>query len=364
MIRKIDPQRLEQAAAWRTRLGESPEEYADEHSSWVREDLRNREAWQAVQEPWESLGQHTTAPAIIRLRREALHHAYAAVRSNSNFAGRFRWRAIAAAAAVVVFALTVLLAWRQYVPDVYSTGAGERRTVTLMDGSQVTLDSRSEVTVRYTANARVLALLRGQARFDVAHDGKRPFRVAAGQHQVVATGTAFDVDMLGPAVMVTLIKGHVVVLPRNAPALPLEPTASASSIASVEPALNATVAVKSDRNRDWSRIALDPGQQLVLSTGATPRISRVDVDQVTAWERGEIVLDNESLASVVARINRYGSRQIIVGDEGAGALRISGVFHEGDTDGFISTLASYLPVQAKERPDGSVLLSSTTATGL
>ena len=37
----------------------------------------------------------------------------------------------------------------------------------------------------------------------------------AGGQKVVATGTAFNVDLLGPDVLVTLIEGRVVVLPQT-----------------------------------------------------------------------------------------------------------------------------------------------------
>ena len=83
----------------------------------------------------------------------------------------------------------------------------------------------------------------------------------------------------------------------------------------------------------------------------------MDVERVTAWERGEIVFDNEPLAGVIRRMNRYGPRQIVVGDDRAAGLRISGVFHEGDVDGFVSTIAAYLPISAHERPDGEVVLT-------
>jgi transmembrane sensor len=68
------------------------------------------------------------------------------------------------------------------------------------------------------------------------------------------------------------------------------------------------------------------------------------------------VFDNEPLANVIQRMNRYGPRHIIVGDDHTGSLRISGVFHEGDVDGFVSTIAAYLSVSARERPDGDVVL--------
>lgn len=356
MTRRIDPERLEQAAAWRVRLAESVDLHAGEFSSWLAQDPRNREAWRRVQAPWGVLGQQATAAGVIRLRRAALAHAHDAMRGNLLWPKRFRRPAILAAAAAAVVVAGAFLFWQQYRPDVYRTAFGERRIVTLADGSQITLDSRSEVTVRYTADARSLTLDRGQARFDVAHDVARPFSVTADGHKVVATGTAFDVDLLGPKLLVTLLKGHVVVLPRSAPTIPWVPDAPSSGKDSAT-AAGAESLAASAAGDAMGRIYLDPGEQLVMSSSDVPRVSRVDIERVTAWERGEIVFDDEPLANVVQRMNRYGPRHIIVEDEQTGGLRISGVFHEGDVDGFVSTIAAYLSIRAHERPDGDVVLT-------
>ncbi|MGH7143339.1 MAG: FecR family protein [Planctomycetota bacterium] len=360
MIRRIEPELLEQAAAWRARLAESPDLHAGEFSSWLAQAPRNREAWRLVQAPWNALGQHATAPGVIRLRRAALVHAHNAMRSNFIWPKRLRRSAMLGAAAACVLAAGAFLFWQQHRPDVFRTGFGERRIVTLSDGSQITLDSRSEVTVRYTAEARALTLVRGQARFDVAHDGERPFSVTADGHKVVATGTAFDVDLLGPKLLVTLLEGHVVVLPQSAPTVPWVAHAPAQGMNSATLA-GAESRALSSAGDAMERIYLDPGEQLVMTPSAAPQISNVDIERVTAWERGEIVFDNEPLASVIQRMNRYGPRHIIVGDDRTGSLRISGVFHEGDIDGFVSTIAAYLPVQAHERPDGEVVLSYRSA---
>jgi transmembrane sensor len=356
MTRKIDPERLEQAATWRARLADSPDLHSGEFSSWLAQDPRNRVAWRCVQAPWDMLGQQATAPGVIRLRRAALVHAHNAIRSNLLWPKRFRRPAMLAAAAVGVLAAGVFLFWQQYRPDVFRTGFGERRVVTLSDGSQITLDSRSEVTVRYTADARALMLVRGQAQFDVAHDVSRPFAVTADGHKVVATGTAFDVDLLGPKLLVTLLKGHVVVLPKSAPTVAWVPDATSVGAGSATLA-GAESRALSSAGDAMDRIYLDPGEQLVMSSSDVPHVSHVDIERVTAWERGEIVFDNEQLASVIQRMNRYGPRQIVVGDDHTGSLRISGVFHEGDVDGFVSTVAAYLPVLARERPDGEVVLT-------
>jgi transmembrane sensor len=355
MKEMIDTERLEQAAAWRVRLAESHDLQANAFSSWLAEDPRNREAWHCVQAPWGVLAEHATSPEVIRLRRAALVHAQNGIRSSFGWPRRFHRPAVLAAAAAAVAALGTLLLW-QYQPDVYRTGLGERRVITLADGSQLTLDARSEVTVRYAADVRTLRLLKGQARFDVAHDSERPFTVNVDGHKVVATGTAFDVDLLGADLLVTLINGHVVVLPQSAPARAYSPVVTPSALQPQDLHHGAAGEARSVVPADWSRIELNPGEQLVMSSGAPPHVARVDLGRVTAWEHGEIEFKDEPLAAVIERMNRYGRRPIIADDPRVASLRISGVFHEGDIDGFVATLASYLPVQAQERPDGAVLL--------
>jgi len=351
------PSRLTQAAAWRARLAETPGEHVQELEAWLEEDPRNRDAWQLVQAPWQVLGEHATTPELIRLRHAALAHAHDVARGNRDYFGSLRFGGrLGAVAATILVAVASVLLWQARRFDIYRTGAGERRVVTLDDGSQMALDSQTEVRVRYGTHARELALMSGQARFDVAHDIERPFSVSAEGHKVVATGTAFNVDLLGPELLVTLIEGHVVVLPQQgASAAPLQ---NPSSTPSFQDQHSPFPAEEQKRSRDLtSRIELDAGEQLVLSPRATPHISRVNIERTTAWENGELVFENEPLSSVVARVSRYGVHVITIGDQQTSGLRISGVFHEGDIEGFVSTIVSYLPVRAQESRDGSIRLS-------
>lgn len=361
MTEGIHPDRLAEAAAWRVRLAEAPQGHGPEFSAWLALDPANRAAWRCVQAPWNMLGQQSTAPGVIHLRHAALQHAHHAMRGNLLWLKRFRRPALLAGAAACVLAIAASFLWQQQHQQVFRTGFGERRVVTLSDGSQITLDARTEVKVRYTADARTLALVRGQARFDVAHDVARPFSVTAEGHKVIATGTAFDVDMLGKKLTVTLLKGHVVVLPQNMPTVPWVPDAARSGAGSATPAGAASLTASIDGTA-MRRIYLDPGEQLVMSAQGTARISHVDLERVTAWERGEIDFDNRRLSSVVEIMNRYGPRHIVIDDARAGNLRISGVFEEGDVDGFVSTIAAYLPVTAHERPDGEVVLTYRDAS--
>jgi transmembrane sensor len=323
----LEMSRLEEAAAWRVRLAEHNLQSCPELAAWLAADGRNAAAWKQVQDRWSLFSEHATAPEVIELRCEALAHAHEAGRGRWVRSKRFAiTHSLGIAAAILVAAVGGLLMW---IPqsDVYSTRAGERRVVTLADGSQIALDSRSEVRVRYSTHARELTLASGQARFDVAHDVERPFTVTAEGHEVIATGTSFNMDLFGPSLLVTLIEGHVIV---------------AAAPGTAAPATTDEV----------PRINLDAGEQVVFSPKAPPSVARVNLGQATAWENGEVVFENDTLSTVVARINRYARHGVVIADTQTSQLRISGVFHTGDIDGFVSTIVAYLPVRANKTVDG------------
>jgi transmembrane sensor len=325
------PRWLIEAAGWRTRLAELRVESTEEFRLWLLADVRNEEAWRKVQTAWDSLEAHAASPEFVSLRQNALAHARRAglIRSQLQRLRGALPVGFAVAAAVLLMVAGVL--WPLYHFDVYRTKTGERRVVTLTDGSEIALDSDSEVAVRYGKHSRELVLTAGQARFNVAHDVLRPFSVKADRHEVVATGTSFNVDLLGPELVVTLLEGHVVVL--------REQTAASAAEA---------------------RVVLDAGEQLVLSPAAPPSVKRVNVDHAVAWESGSWVFDNEPLSKVVLRIGRYGGPPVVMADEATSKLKISGVFHEGDVGALLATVSSYLSLRAEQQPDGSILLQRIT----
>ena len=331
---------LKQAIAWRLHLADTRRESCPELEAWLAADARHAAAWYKVQAPWEILGDHATSAEVIRLRRLALAQAKTSWPRTHPIR---RGAALGLCAAAVIAAVGLALAWQsEHHFDVYQTKAGERRTETLSDGSEITLDSNSEIRVRFSKHSRELILTRGQALFNVAHDVLRPFSVAAGRQDIVATGTAFNVDLLGRQLLVTLLEGHVIVVPHEA----------GKDGAATESSPGATTGSPA------ARIEMDAGEQLVIAPHGVPSITHVNVDHAVAWEKGRLVFQDEPLASVVRRIGRYSEHPITLSDESTANLRISGVFHEGDVDGFVSTVVSYLPVRAERRRDGSVSLGA------
>jgi len=324
-----DDRRLAEAAAWRVRLTEDGTGASPEFEAWLQEP-DNRSAWDQLSGPWDYFDQVAHAPEMVQARVAALRDAKR-VENRLTRPLLMRRLAGAIAAVLVVGVLAAGGYWWATRPADYQTVMGERRVITLSDGSKVSLDANSEVTVRYGAHDRSLHLLKGQARFDVAHDKSRPFSVVAGNQKVIATGTAFNIDMAGPKVLVTLIEGHVVVLDENG-----YPGALSNP----------------------KSIELRAGQQLSAGSSATPEIAQANIQRVTAWTMGQLVFDDEPLYSVIERVNRYSGTQIIIADPRVGAMRISGVFNAGDALGFVEIVTHYLPVRAVSESANTIALQS------
>ena len=321
--------RLAEAAGWRVRLTEADVRSTPEFEVWLR-DSDNQTAWAQVSRAWNYFDGVSQAPEILAAREAALKDAQRASAARPVLFRRLA--GLAAAAVLVVGVLGGSGYWWMNRPSDYSTAAGERRVVTLSDGSKLSLDADSEVTVRYGKNERSLRLLKGQARFDVAHDKKRPFSVIAGRQKVIATGTAFNIDMAGPKVLVTLIEGHVVVLEEydESGATPARPKV----------------------------IELKAGQQLSAAPSTPSEVAQANIQRVTAWTIGQLMFDDEPLSSVIERVNRYGGTQIIITDPKVGAMKISGVFNAGDVLGFVEIVTHYLPVRAVTEDPHTIALES------
>lgn len=334
----VTDEMLEAAMLWRQRL-DSGEWSVDDEANfevWLQADERHALAFEEIRELCGFIDKHAASPELIGARKDVL--------ASVHRRARLRWtgpamvlraptrRAIAAV--LVAGVMGSVGAWALVVRgDVYQTDRGERRAVILDDGSVLSLDAMSKVAVRYTKAERRLTLERGQARFDVAHDASRPFSVTAGDRQVIATGTAFNIDMLSPEVRVTLIEGRVIVRQQSGSAL--RPTSSGSK-----------------------PVDLRPGQALVVKDdGGATKVASADLAQATAWQQGQLVFNDEPLAKAVERINRYSSRRIAVADETVGAITVSGTFNAGDVDAFVEAVNSFLPVHATTGPDGIILQS-------
>jgi transmembrane sensor len=218
--------------------------------------------------------------------------------------------------------------WMRRQQNSFVSGVGLVREVPLSDGSVITLNTNSEVSVNYTDAVREIHLLRGEALFDVAKNKKRPFIVFAAGTQVRAVGTSFSVSMLPQRPVQVLVKEGVV---------ELKPAAG-DRVSAVRVKANTRVLIP-ERDRF---IAVNIAQE--------------KVDRDLAWQHGELAFDNQTLREAAQEYARYSSIRIVV-DEASADRTVTGSFAANDPIGFAKLTAEALDLQVEVNDNEVRLLS-------
>ena len=243
-----------------------------------------------------------------------------------------RGRGWLAAAVLALCAISLTGLWRSYEqiePLSYRTPVGSLRSIGLADGSAATLSSGSGIDVALSRHERNIDLIRGEAYFDVAKDGARPFAVQAGEHRIVAVGTRFAVRRDGDEVRVVVTEGTV----------RLE---SASTDGRGQP------------------VTLLPAGSSALANASGVLVragSTADAERALDWRRGYLVFLDTPLAVAVAEFNRYNTRPLVIGDATAAQLRIGGSFRWSNAELFANLLEQAVPVRAERETERIVLYS-------
>lgn len=309
--------------------------------AWRREDPAHEEAYQKIKRGNDYLDRFMGAPEF----QERIELARKRTRPPLWRRDSVRWVSAAAACLALVVAGSLIVPWSTLgdseivvaeAVEYYETRIGERSTVTLSDGSVVTINTNSRIEVGYTDEIREITLTRGQGFFDVAKDIDRPFVVVAGEKRVMALGTVFDVRFDDEnEVQVTLVEGRVQVDDNRATANPftLDPSSNARGEAEIVS----------------TAIELNPGERLVARANTAPQIIETDGIEETSWRRGQLVFRQRELSDVVTEMNRYSSQKLILDtDERVLALKVSGVFNNGGPpSAFVDALEAMHPLEAR-----------------
>jgi transmembrane sensor len=247
----------------------------------------------------------------------------------------------------------------------FSTDIGERRSLTLADGSMVDLNARSQLRVEFSKTERRVELLNGQALFQVAKDKARPFIVHCGDATVRAVGTQFDVYRKDSGTTITVLEGRVAVYSSArtdqaggasepiasesiaAPQRPLPRSATrdahSTSPGSSGSAAHVDSAVSNSALSDPSgsaAIYLAAGQQVTVTPDAagTPIPQHADITAATAWMQRKLIFEGSRLSDVVEEFNRYNHRQLIIEDPKLAGFQISGVYSSTDPSSLLRFL--------------------------
>jgi transmembrane sensor len=310
-----------EAAVWVVRLhgDERTPELEAGFRAWLAADPKNARQFEHISDAWE-LGGGVTADGLPRMRTW-----------RSSSARTRGWLPTAVAAASVA----ICVWW--YVGSsgsAYTTGHGEQRLVRLQDGSTVYLNSDSHLRVEFNSRIRRVKLDSGEGLFEVAKDPQHPFVVDAGARHVTALGTTFVVRYEPTRTAITLVEGKVAVSGDDASA-PL------------------SEAVDRNKEQDLAAhpITLTPGERLVLAQDAPPLLDTPRIDAVTAWRRGQVLLEATSLPEAVSEMNRYDKRRLVIDDPRLNSVRVSGVYRTGDSLGFATAVAELQQLDVSENGD-------------
>ena len=345
----LSEERLDQACAWIARLRSDALSAADRRAFavWMAESDSNRLAFDEMAELWGDLGvlSHLpidelypeSVPSGAFRARNANQPSSANKQSSSSQPASTGWHLPqwliggSLATACLAVALWVGNEWLQQSPgqqQIYVTAVGETRTVSLADGSQVQLNTNSELIVNFSREERRTQLMRGEAYFNVARQTSRPFTVAAGSANIRVLGTQFNVERNPENTRVSVTDGTVAVSEANA----------ASGLA--------PESVKLVRN-----------QKVSVSGSGLSDVGHTSPEEALDWTHGQLVFEQTPLNEALEELNRYLKVPAAAASE-VESRTLSGTFELTDPENTLSAIATALGLHEDHSDPNLTLLSA------
>jgi len=233
---------------------------------------------------------------------------------------RARTRPSAGLGLTLTILFLLLGAWRldYSAPTVlYSTGVGQRLSIALEDGTNIQMNTKTQLQVRLSWFRRDIALLEGEAVFSVAHEPFRAFTVTAGDLQIRDIGTRFDVYRKAQDIRVAVLEGEVALKPKDS----------------------------------WLDSELQAGFSRRFSNGRLQSVEAIDRNKESVWLDGRLVFEHTPLSEVIEELARYHEVGFVFADPSLAKLTLSGTFDTGDLNPFLNALEQMFPLRVKRQPD-------------
>jgi transmembrane sensor len=317
----ITAEHHEAALSWLSVLHDQPTVAEQTRfSRWLQADPAHAEAyaqaqvmWEMTEEPAAKLAGEDAAALDVLLK--AMDAPRAVGRNRHTLT---RWSGGLAMAACLVLMVSVGLGFQpqRWIDDFgadYVSAPGQVRSVTLADGSQVTLDADSAIAVHFTEGERHVELRRGAAFFQVTHTGE-PFVVEGAKGETRVLGTQFEVRLQPGGAQVTVLSGRV--------------------------------GVKAEV--DEPQRILTAGQRVSYDRTHTREPSAVDSENQLAWRQGWLNYYRTPLAQVIDDLSRYYPGRIVVLNDRLAAKTVSGSFPSKDPLAVLAALKSVVGFEQYE----------------
>lgn len=276
--------------------------------NWLTRDAGHQNAWQRVETVQKRLGSLPKALSKPVLSRT----------DNKAWSGKLL-------SLLFVAGLTLGLAFSmQFSSADYYTVKGEIKTIELADGTELTLNTDTNVAVDYGLFNRTVRLRTGEILIDTAPDTalfKRGFHVDTSHGRITALGTRFNVQLHDDTAEVAVYEGRIAIMPKRSGAR--------------KQILNTGDSTEFNNSQIWS-------------------ITAASEDGI-AWSRGMFIADNMGLCRFVAELGRHYANRIFCPGRLAD-LHISGAFPLDKPERVLKAITLSLPVDIHTNEKGDLLL--------
>ena len=291
---------------------------------WI-EDKDNTESYYERLEEWER--EHPqVAPdmekawqhILLRLKNKEITDVWTPLPDRKP-SSQFQWIRYAAAAAALLGVM--IYSGRDFIHyKTYKTAFGEVRTLSLSDGSKITLNANSSLQVPrfgFGSGTREVRL-RGEAEFSVAHTrSEQTFLVHTPDHlEVEVLSTEFIVYSRDRGSKVVLRKGKIL-------------------LRSLQDTVRGTMVIK-------------PGDVVTIRNGIFNLREKQPTQIHSAWKEHRFVFNHTSLQEIAFQLEERFGVKMQIADAVLAEREVTGTYEANDARDLLDVLAKVLNVEMKQ----------------
>jgi len=210
------------------------------------------------------------------------------------------------------------------MPVIFQTDEEQHRKITLGDGTEIRLNSNSEMVVsKDFMNGNREITLTGEAYFDVEHNPEQPFIIHANQATVEVLGTAFNVRSRSGQnnVQVAVVEGKV-------------------SFKNTSQEMT--------EKRQLS-VTLSKGQYGYMDVSdRSITVDDVAIENYLAWKNGRLIFEDLKLHQACKQLNRLYKVECSFADDEFGNLQLTSNFSDNSLEKALSVIALSLEIDFKK----------------
>jgi transmembrane sensor len=196
-----------------------------------------------------------------------------------------------------------------------STQLGEIRPHTLVDGTELILNTDTAINIDYNAMHRRVQLVAGEFKVKTSADhltttqrNSLPFLVTTHDGEIRPIGTEFTVRRTNEYTLVTVQAGQVLIT-----------------------------------NKQGQKLQLNNGESASFTADKIEKITNNNLN-ASAWAKGKLVVAQMRLDDFLVELQRY-RRGVIRTEPAVRSLAISGTFDINDAEHTLTVLEQALPIQ-------------------